>query len=112
MFRYDVITDEECNIELTALIEPGTGKRTMVAIEFKNLRCKDYPTQTLLWDNDDYIFNDLYEFLKRWEKDEVWIKDKEKFQDIWPILSNDLVKELVEMIEYALEEKWYEPETE
>lgn len=112
MFRYDTIANDSDDIQLSALVILKTGKREMSSIEFKQLRNKNFPDLTLLWDNDSFIFGKFYKFLKRWKEGRLKKKDKEKFADIWSILDDDVVNELIEMIEYALEEKWYEPKTE
>lgn len=77
-------------------------------IEFSSLKDKEYPDQTLSWDNDDFIFGKFYKFLKRWDNRKLKKKDEENFKDVWLILNDDVVYELIEMIEFALEKEWYE----
>lgn len=112
MFRYDSICDDDDVVILSAIVDLETGKRDGIAIEFKTLKNKNYPDQTLMWDNDDYIFGKFYKFLKRWKKGELKKNDPKKFNDIWGLLTYPRVEELINMLEYAIKEKWYEPETE
>jgi hypothetical protein len=78
-------------------------------IEFNGLKDPSYPEQDLSWDNDDFIFGKFYKFLKRWDNKRLKKKDEEKFQEIWTILTDDLVGELIEMLDLALEKQWYHP---
>jgi len=68
----------------------------------------NYSDQYLIWDNADFIFGKFYKFLKRWKNRKLKEKDEEKFKDIWAILTDDVVRELIEMLEFALEKEWYE----
>ena len=63
-----------------------------------------------MWDNPDYLFNEFYELLHRWNKRECLPTDKVEFPDIWNYLEEkeDMVEELIEMLELALKQGWYE----
>ena len=80
-------------------------------IEFDNVKSPDYPNQTLCWDNDDFIFIKFYKFLIRYKCNKLKDKDKKKYDDVWLILNQDVVSELIDMLEYAIEKKWYERKT-
>jgi len=111
MFESRAIHDKNDEFELCGLISEKTGNVIMPWIEFLTIKNKEYPDQNLCWDNDDYIFGKFYKFLKRWKRKELKKKDKKEFEDIWHILNDQTVEELIEMIEYALKKGWYEPKT-
>jgi len=75
-------------------------------IEFNNH--PDNTKKYVVWDNANFIFTKFYKFLKRWKNRRMKKNDEEKFKDIWPILTDDVVRELIEMLEFALEKEWYE----
>ena len=84
--------------------------KSEVYIEFNNIKLKSLNqlNQYISWDNADFIFTKFYKFLKRWKNRKLKEKDEEKFKDIWPILTDDVVIELIEMLEFGLEKEWYE----
>lgn len=112
MYQYRAICADNIEIELVGLIDKTTGKIDMPWIEFKTIKDKEYPDQDLSWDNPDFIFVKFYKFLKRWQKKELKKKDHKKYEDVWEILNEKVVEELILMIELALEQGWYEPKTE
>lgn len=112
MFESRAIHDNNSLFELACLINKKTNKPDMPWIEFKTIKNKEYPNQDLCWDNDYYIFVKFYKFLKRWMRKEIRKRDKKEFEDIWHVLNDKRVEELILMIELALEQGWYEPKTE
>jgi hypothetical protein len=111
MYKFSTITSENQEIELVCLYSTKTGLPVDVSIEFKNIMDKDYPTLPLVWDNDHFIFGKFYRFLTRWDKKSLKKKDEEKFKDIWHRLTEDLVKEMLEMLDSAIMDGWYERKT-
>lgn len=112
MFESRTIHDRYDMFELTCLVDTKTNRCEMPWIEFKTIKNKEYSDQNLVWDNDNYVFSKFYKFLKRWRKKEIKKKDRKEFEDIWYVLNDKRVEELIEMIEYALEKGWYESKTE
>jgi hypothetical protein len=106
MIHTEAIENNRGNIKLVRIIydydfDSGSW------IEFNNLKDPSYPSQDLCWDNDDFIFGKFYKFLKRWDNKRLKKKDEEKFQEIWSILTDDLVSELLEMLDLAIKKEWY-----
>jgi hypothetical protein len=104
MNHVEIIENNKGDIKLVRLIYDDHKSNSW--IEFRNH--PDNPNQDVFWDNDNYIFTKFYKFLKRWHDNKLKEKDEKKFKDIWPILTDDIIYELIEMIEFALEKEWYE----
>lgn len=109
MFQYSTIATEDDSIQLTCLITKDRGP-CMTSIEFKNIKNKKYPDQSLFWDNDKYIFGKFKKFLKRHKKNRLKKKDKKEFSDVFKILRNGLVAELLDMLKEAESQGWYKKE--
>lgn len=92
------------NIKLVRLI--FNDHYSQLWIEFSSLQDLEYPDQTLIWDNADFIFGKFYKFLKRWDNRKLKKKDEENFKDIWSILTDELVWEMLKMVEFAIEREW------
>lgn len=105
MFQYHTISNEEGTIELTALF--NDGKYSISSIVFKKLKNKEFPDQELFWDNDDFIFGKFRRFLRRWQRGRLKKKDQKKFEEIWNILDDETVDEILLMLETAFNLKWY-----
>jgi hypothetical protein len=105
MIHTEAIENNRGNIKLVRIKYDHSNGEPW--IEFNGLKDPSYPEQDLSWDNDDFIFGKFYKFLKRWDNKRLKKKDEEKFQEIWPILTDDLVGELIEMLDLALEKEWY-----
>ena len=110
MNNTELIENDKGDIRLVRLILNDRYSETW--IEFNGLKDPDYPDQYINWDNDDFIFGKFYKFLKRLKKGELKKKDRENFNDVWIILTDDTVRELIEMIQFALEKEWYKPKEE
>jgi hypothetical protein len=107
MNHAEIIENDKGDIKLVRLIY--IDHKSEAFIEFNSIKHPNYPDQHLSWDNDNFIFGKFYKFLKRWKNGKLKKKDEEKFKDVWPILINiNVVDELIEMIEFALEKEWYE----
>lgn len=107
MFKYDRISSENGEVILEGYKgQEDEVKPQWVSIEFPEVMNKEFPKQTLMWDNPAFIFGKFYKFLNRWKKKELKKKDKENFSDIWEILSDDLVEDLLEMLEEAIRLGW------
>ena len=105
MIHTESIENTRGNIKLVRIIYSDHNSEAW--IEFNGLKDQDYPSQDVFWDNDNFIFGKFYKFLKRWDENRLKKKDEDKFQEIWPILTDDLVGELLEMLDLALEKEWY-----
>lgn len=105
MIHTEAIENTRGNIKLVRIIYSDHNSEAW--IEFNGLKDQDYPSQDVFWDNDDFIFGKFYKFLKRWDENRLKKKDEDKFQEIWPILTDDLVSELIEMLDLAIEKEWY-----
>ena len=92
------------NIKLVRLI--FNDHYSQLWIEFNSLQDLEYPKQTLIWDNADFIFGKFYKFLNRWDNRKLKKKDEENFKDIWSILTDELVWEMLKMVEFAIEREW------
>lgn len=106
MNHAETIENDKGDIKLVRLSYIDHNSEAL--IEFNNIKHPDYPDQYISWDNADFIFTKFYKFLKRLKKGELKKKDRENFNDVWLILTDDTVRELIEMIEFALEKEWYE----
>ena len=105
MNHAETIETDKGDIKLVRL--NSIDHKSEAYIEFNNIKLKSL-NQYISWDNADFIFTKFYKFLKRWKNRKLKEKDEEKFKDIWPILTDDVVRELIEMLEFALEKEWYE----
>jgi hypothetical protein len=106
MNHAEIIENDKGDIKLVRIIYDH--RKSKAWIEFNSLKDQDYPNQDVVWDNDEFIFGKFYKFLKRWDENRLKKKDEKIFKDIWPILTDVVVSELIEMLEFALEKKWYE----
>lgn len=111
MYKFNTIKSDNEEVELVCLYSRTTGLSSSVWIDFKSIMNKEYPEQTLMWDNEDFIFGKFYRFLNRWDKKRLKKKDEENFKDIWPILTDELVGEMLEMLDSAIMDGWYERKT-
>ena len=107
MTHTEAIENDRGNIKLVRIKYDNSNGECW--IEFNGLKDSSYPSQDVCWDNHDFIFGKFYKFLKRWDNKRLKKKDEEKFQEIWTILTDDLVGELIEMLDLALEKQWYHP---
>ena len=111
MFQTTTIySNYEGEVELCCFYERDRFDGSFAWMEFKEIKDDKYSDQNLVWDNPDYLFNNFYEFLHRWNKRECLPADKVEFSDIWNYLeeTEGMVEELIEMLELALEQGWYE----
>ena len=104
MNHAETIENDKGDIKLVRLVY--SDHKSEAFIEFNNH--PDNAKKYVVWDNADFIFTKFYKFLKRWKNRRMKKKDEEKFKDIWPILTDDVVRELIEMLEFGLEKEWYE----
>ena len=111
MLRYNTMATDGDDIKLSVGIDEF-DKYYMPSLEFCNVEPKNYPGQTEIWDNEDYIWGKFYKFLKRFDESRLKKKDKEKFANIWSELNANIVKELIEMLDKGIELGWYTHETE
>jgi len=110
MNNIEAIENNDGDIKLVRLVYDHYKSEAW--IEFNSLKNPEYPNQNVMWDNDNFIFTKFYKFLKRLKKGELKKKDREKFNDVWLILTDNTVRELIEMLEFALEKQWYKPKEE
>lgn len=85
--------------------------KQFVWITFKELKSKVYPEYDLEWDNPPYIFEIFYEFLHRLRDGSTVSKDKKLISKrVWKyLMKNDsLVDDLIEMLDEAIKQGWYE----
>lgn len=108
MLHTEQLENTYSDIKLVRLVYDNHKSDTW--IEFNNIKSPDYPNQ-LCWDNDDFIFTKFYKFLIRYKCNKLKKNDEKKYDDIWLILNQDVVSELIDMLEYAIEKKWYERKT-
>ncbi len=62
---------------------------------------------SIYWDNEDYIFGEFYEFLKRYIHRTLKETDVQEFVSIWEIMDQDNAETLLTMLDRALEKGWY-----
>ena len=107
MFQTTTLHTTAGEIELSCFIDKGEHELTW--IEFHSLKDEDYPDQDLVWDNEDFLFDDFYQFLHRWKNRVCSSEDHSNFKDIWNYFegNEDLIDELIEMFDEALKQKWY-----
>lgn len=108
MIIYNTIATENDDIKLNIGVDADTGKFYMPSIEFCNIKSVKYPEQTVFWDNDKFIFEKFYRFLKRFDKNELKKKDEKKFLDVWNELNVDVVKDLINILDRAKQLGWYD----
>lgn len=107
MFKYDRISSENGEVILEGYKSKGdVVDPKWVTIEFTEVMNKEYPTLTLCWDNPEWIFGKFYKFLYRCDEGRNKKKDRENFSDIWDILTTELVKDMIEMLEEAKRLNW------
>lgn len=112
MFKYDRISSENEEVILEGYKgQEDEVKPQWVSIEFTEVMNKEFPKQTLMWDNPAFIFGKFYKFLYRCDEGRNKKKDKENFSDIWDILTTELVKDMIEMLEEAIRLGWKQKET-
>jgi hypothetical protein len=106
MNHAETIENDKGDIKLVRLVYSDHNSEAW--IEFNSLKEPKYPNQDVVWDNDDFIFGKFYKFLIRYKCNKLKKNDKKKYDDVWSILNQDVVSELIDMLELALEKKWYE----
>jgi hypothetical protein len=106
MNHAETIENDKGDIKLVRIIYDH--RKSEAWIEFNSLKDQDYPNQDIIWDNDDFIFGKFYKFLIRYKCNKLKDKDEKKYKEVLSILNQDVVSELIEMIEFALEKEWYE----
>ena len=111
MYKFNTISSDNAEVEIVCLYSKNTGLPVNIWIDFKTVIDKEYSAQSLMWDNDHFIFGKFYKFLNRWDKKRLKKKDEETFKDIWSLLTDDLVKEMLEMLDSAIMDGWYERKT-
>lgn len=102
MNHAEIIETDDGLIKLVRLVYDD--KESDAWIEFKDLE-----KGSVIWDNDNFVFIKFYKFLKRWKNEKLKKKDKNTFEDIWLFLDDNSVKELIQMLDYAIEKGWYYP---
>jgi len=106
MNHAETIENDKGDIKLVRLVYSDHNSEAW--IEFNSLKEPKYPNQDVVWDNDDFIFGKFYKFLIRYKCNKLKKNDEKKYDDVWSILNQDVVSELIDMLELALEKKWYE----
>lgn len=107
MLRYNTMATDSDEIKLTVGID-NKDKFYMPCIEFTNVMDKEHKDQFIMWDNEDFIWGEFYEFLQRFSKNELRSEDKFEYADIWSELNLDVVKQLLEILDKAKQLGWYE----
>jgi hypothetical protein len=104
MNHAETIENDKGDIKLVRIIYDH--RKSEAWIEFNNHH--DNAKKDVVWDNDEFIFGKFYKFLIRYKCNKLKKNDKKKYDDVWSILNQDVVSELIDMLEFALEKKWYE----
>lgn len=78
-----------------------------VWLEFKELKSKQYPKQELVWDNPNYLKEELYEYLKCYLANTVTKAQKEEFEDISDYMDKEKAEDLLELLEIAKDLNWF-----
>jgi hypothetical protein len=110
MNNIEAIENNDGDIKLVRLVYDH--HKSEAWIEFNSLKDPEYPNQNVMWDNDNFIFTKFYKFLFRYKDNKLKKKDEKKYSDVWPILNQYTVGELIKMLEYAKEREWYKPKEE
>jgi hypothetical protein len=106
MNHAETIENDKGDIKLVRLIY--SHRNSEAWIEFNDLKEPKYPKKDIIWDNDDFIFGKFYKFLIRYKCNKLKDKDEKKYKEVFSILNQDVVSELIDMLELAIEKKWYE----
>lgn len=104
MNHTETIENDKGDIKLVRLVY--SDHKSEAFIEFNNH--PDNEKKYIVWDNADFIFGKFYKFLIRYKCNKLKDKDEKKYKEVLSILNQDVVSELIEMIEFALEKEWYE----
>ena len=110
MNNTESIENNDGDIKLVRLVYDHY--KSQAWIEFNSLKDPEYPNQNVMWDNDNFIFTKFYKFLFRYKNNKLKDKDKKKYKEIYSILNQDVVSELIEMLEFAKKKEWYKPKEE
>jgi hypothetical protein len=108
MVQHTRIESDDASIELCILTDRnGNWSHDMIWITFNELNDENYPDMKLSWDNSDFIFIKFYKFLHRWKNKTLKRKDRANYDDIWIILTDERVEEIIDMIDSAINQGWY-----
>jgi hypothetical protein len=108
MMQYHTIANDDDEIKISVGVDEK-GKYYMPYIIFEEIKDIQFPDLSLVWDNEDFIFGEFKAFLHRWKHRTLLPEDTTEFEEIWDILDEETVEELIEMLELALKQKWYIP---
>lgn len=95
---------------LECLCEDYTSDKTdksWVWLEFTKLKNENYPEQNLVWDNPDYLKEELYEYLKCYLANTVTKAQKKEFEDISDYMNKEKAEDLLELLEIAKDLNWF-----
>ena len=53
--------------------------------------------QEQYWDNQEFLFDEFYPILKRFKDRMLTFKDREEFKDIWYLMTEDWVNDVIEI---------------
>ena len=96
-FMYSTITCDDETFKITANWDEEKKKYYGISIVF------DEKGKDIFWDNDDYIFGKFYNILKKYKFDILTDEDKEEIFQVYELLNNDIVLDLIECLDYAKE---------
>ena len=107
MTQHITISNDDESIELCILCKKDKLFSDFVWITFNKLTDKNYQNMKLTWDNPDFIFKKFYKFLLRWKNKSLKNKDYINYTDIWQILNDEKVEEIINILDSAIEQGWY-----
>ena len=107
MVQWTTIANYDESIELSALCNENGAMEDSIWITFNEINDGKYPNMKLTWDNPDFIFKKFYKFLLRWENKSLKDKDYINYTDIWIILTDERVEEIINILDSAIEQGWY-----
>jgi hypothetical protein len=113
MIKYITIANDEHTVEMSIGVDlneldgKGDNKLFMPSIKFN---CED-GKEAVYWDNEDFIFNDFKKWCEDYLNPEILAIDDNDgdFSEVIDFLdTNEKVQEILDMINQAIADEWYE----
>lgn len=96
-FMYSTVTCDDATFKITANWNDKKKEYYGISIVF------DEKGKDIFWDNDDFIFGKFYNILQKYKFNILTDEDKYEIAEIYELLNNDIVLDLIECLDYAKE---------
>jgi len=106
LILYRVIANEDHTIEMNIGDDIDDDGLFMPSLTF----CGHELLEDDIWDSEDYIFKDFYQFLLRWKGRRLTSEDFLVFNQMCEKLDEETANELLDIIELSVELGWYKYE--